>query len=274
MSRRRLLGLLGMGLVGGGVAVVSGELSEEEQGWYRRLVYSGVDDEVIWSILGVKYGQADHLLEPLWSTNTLGFARIVYPEDGGYRLDVLEAVFYTDLESGERLENWFSPYTLREIPVNVPAPVAVSSFHSHVGPSERKAPGGVHIRESIEPPTTIGGDTWVTIRKRIMVTDESSGNPVFFSTEHVDYRARTQDLRSASPRVPATMHLEIVSSWLPWMGMGNRRGGLYTRARGAKVHTLDDAPASSRRLLERHYPDIARDPFGYLSRALAAPEGP
>ena len=274
--------LLGLALLGGSPlrllardpAVEAGALSEEAQQSYLRLAWSGADDEVIWSILGVKYGQADHLLEPLWSTNTLGFSRIVYPEDGGYRLDVLEVVFYTDLKSGKRLENWFSPYTLREIPVIVPAPVAVSSFQSDVGSSERTAPGGVHIRESIEPPTTIGGDTWVTIRKRVVVTDEDSGKSVFFSTEYVDYRARTQDLRSASPRVPATLHLEIVSSWLPWMGMGERRGGLYTRARGAKFHTLDNAPASSRRLLERYYPDIARDPFGYLSRALAAAGDP
>lgn len=51
--------------------------------------------------------------------------------------------------------------------------------------------------------------------------------------------------------------------------MGERPGGLYTRARGTKLYTLDGLPVSSRQLLERHYPDIAGDPFGYISRSLA-----
>jgi len=52
------------------------------------------------------------------------------------------------------------------------------------------------------------------------------------------------------------------------MGMGDRPGGLYTRAKGTKQFALNDLPASSAQLLERHYAEIARDPFGYISRAL------
>ncbi|MCY3817508.1 MAG: DUF1838 family protein [Gammaproteobacteria bacterium] len=263
MSRRRLLGLIGMGLVGGGLAAASGVLSEEEQRWYRRLVYSGVDDEVIWSILGVKYGREGNSLTPLWNTNTIGFSRIRYPEQGGYRVDTLEVVFYTDLASGERLESWHNPYTAREVEVIVPAPVAVTAYHSEVGPSERTAPGGIRIAETIQPPHTIGGDTWVQIEKHVTVAPDRAEAPVFSSIEFVDYRGWTADLRSGAPRVDATLHLEIVSDWLPWMEMGGRSGGLYTRAKGTKLYTLDDLPASSRQLLKRHFPEIAEDPFGY-----------
>ena len=176
VSRRGFLLLLGLGLSGGGalrlLAAASGALSEEEQGWYRRLVYSGVDDEVIWSILGVKYGREGNSLTPLWNTNTIGFSRIRYPEEGGYRVDTMEVVFYTDLASGERLESWRNPYTAREVEVVVPAPVAVTSYHAEVGPSERTAPGGIRIAESVQPPRTIGGDTWVQVEKRVAVTPE------------------------------------------------------------------------------------------------------
>ena len=263
MSRRRLLWLVGMGLVGGGVAAASGGLSEEEQGWYRRLVYSGVDDEVIWSILGVKYGREGNSLTPLWNTNTVGFSRIRYPEQGGYRVDTMEVVFYTDLASGERLESWSNPYTSREVEVIVPVPVAVTSYHSAVEPSERTTPGGIRIAESIQPPRTIGGDTWVQVEKHVTVAPDPAEAPIFSSIEFVDYRGRTEDLRSSAPRVAATLQLEIVSDWLPWMEMGARAGGLYTRAKGTKLYTLDDLPASSRQLLKRHYPEIAEDPFGY-----------
>lgn len=252
-----------MGLLGGSAAAVSGALSDEEQGWYRRLVYSGLDDEVIWSILGVKYGREGNSLTPLWNTNTIGFSRIRYPEEGGYRVDTMEVVFYTDLVSGERLESWRNPYTAREIEVIVPAPVAVTSYHADVGASDRTAPGGIRIAESIQPPRTIGGDTWVQVEKRVAVAPDPAEAPIFCSIEFVDYRGRTEDLRSGEPRVDATLHLEIVSDWLPWMEMGGRAGGLYTRAKGTKLNNLDDLPASSLELLNRHYPEIAEDPFGY-----------
>ncbi|MDE0455436.1 MAG: DUF1838 family protein [Gammaproteobacteria bacterium] len=252
-----------MGLLGGSVAAASVGLSEEEQGWYRRLVYSGVDDEVIWSILGVKYGREGNSLTPLWNTNTIGFSRIRYPEQGGYRVDALEVVFYTDLLSGERLDSWLNPFTAREVEAIVPAPVAVTSYHAEVGPSERTAPGGIRIAESIEPPRTIGGDTWVQVEKRVAVTPDPAEAPAFSSIEFIDYRGRTTDLRSGAPRVAATLQLEIVSDWLPWMEMGGRSGGLYTRAKGTKLYTLDDLPVSSRQLLKRHFPAIAEDPFGY-----------
>lgn len=257
-----------MGLVGGSALAVSGGLSQEEQGWYRRLVYSGVDDEVIWSILGVKYGREGNSLTPLWNTNTIGFSRIRYPEQGGYRVDTMEVVFYTDLVSGVRLESWRNPYTAREVEVVVPAPVAVTSYHSEVGPSERTAPGGIRIAESVQPPRTIGGDTWVQIEKRVTVAPDPAEAPIFSSIEFVDYRGRTEDLRSEAPRVEATLQLEIVSDWLPWMEMGGRAGGLYTRAKGTKLFALNDLPASLAQLLERHFPEIADDPFGYIGRAL------
>ena len=256
-------GSWGWGLWAAVVAAVSGALTEEEQRWYRRLVYSGVDDEVIWSILGVKYGREGNSLTPLWNTNTIGFSRIRYPEQGGYRVDTMEVVFYTDLASGERLESWRNPYTAREVEVIVPAPVAVTSYHSEVGPSERTAPGGIRIAESVQPPRTIGGDTWVQVEKHVTVAPDQAEPPVFSSIEFVDYRGRTEDFHSTAPRVDATLHLEIVSDWLPWMEMGGRSGGLYTRAKGTKLYTLDDLPASSRQLLKRHFPEIAEDPFGY-----------
>ena len=255
-----------MGLVGGSALAVSGGLSQEEQGWYRRLVYSGVDDEVIWSILGVKYGREGNSLTPLWNTNTIGFSRIRYTEQGGYRTDTMEVVFYTDLVSGERLESWRNPYTSREVEVIVPAPVAVTSYHADVGPSERTAPGGIRIAESVQPPRTIGGDTWVQVEKRVAVAPDQAKAPVFNSIEFVDYRGRTEDLRSSSPRVAATLQLEIVSDWLPWMEMDGRSGGLYTRARGTKLYALENVPAASLELLKRYYPAIARDPFGRIGR--------
>ena len=278
MSRRRLISLAGLGFVAlsplrplaGQLLAASGVLSAEEQRSYLRLVYSGADDEVIWSILGVKYGRPGNELTPLWNTNTLGFSRISYPEEGGYRVDTLEVVFYTDLVSGKRLETWHNPYTLREDRVIVPAPVAVTSYHSEVGPSERTSAGGIRIAESVRPPRAIGGDTWVQVEKRIAVRPDQAPAPVFSSIEFVEYRARTEELRSSAPRVHSTLHLEIVSDWLPWMNMGEHTGGLYTRARGAKLLALGDVPASSLELLERHYPEIARNPFGYISRALAA----
>lgn len=276
VSRRRVLSLIGLGLLGAAALrlhpasaeAASGALSGQAQRSYVRLVYSGVEDQVIWSILGVKYGRLGNELAELWNTNTVGFSRISYPGDGGYRVDTMEVVFYTELISGERLDSWFNPYTSREVEVIVPAPVAVTSFHSEVGPSERTAPGGIRIAESVHPPHTIGGETWVQVEKRVAVTPDQASAPVFSSTEFIDYRGRTDDLDSDAPRVAATLHLEIVSDWLPWMEMGDRPGGLYTRARGTKLYALDDLPASSRQLLERHFPEIARDPFGYMSRAL------
>ena len=59
------------------------------------------------------------------------------------------------------------------------------------------------------------------------------------------------------------MNLEIISQWLPWMGMEGQSGGLYTRASGSKLTTLADLPKTTALLLRTHFPEIAQNPFGF-----------
>ncbi|MEM1261403.1 MAG: DUF1838 family protein [Pseudomonadota bacterium] len=238
------------------------ELPSDQQRWFRQLAFADTDSDVVWSILGTKFGRVDNTLTPLWHTDTAVFTRIMHTQAGGFWLQNLEVVFYTDLQSGEHLSTWRNVYRGRDVQVFLPAPRPVTTYYSQVGVRQGHGSGNVSIAERFLPTTVIGDSVSLRLEKRIEVAPNDFDSRGFNGTEFLSYYGRLSEFNeSEQASVAATLTLEIFSDWLPWMDMGGTRGGLYTRAGGSKLNALNELPKSTRQLLAEHYPDIAEDPF-------------
>ncbi|MEM7706394.1 MAG: DUF1838 family protein [Pseudomonadota bacterium] len=230
--------------------------------WRRKLLYAASDANVTWSILGRKFGLRGSQLTPLWETNTVAFSKIRYGAGGAYSVTTLEVVFYTELDSERRLENWLNPYKGTTRKVFLPDPQPVTSTCDAAAHCERTVPESLSITEQESDPYWLGNHLWAHSEKQIEVRATDAGRPVFSSTEFLSYQGKREDLEQEA--VPgASLNLEIISDWLPWMDMAEQEGGLYTRASGSKLRTPDDLPGSTLRLLQSHFPKIARNPFQF-----------
>ncbi len=263
LTRRALLSLPAAALAGcvahtGAIPRASKALDDPT--WRRRLVYANRDAEVMWSILGRKYGMRDTRLTPLWDTNTVAFSKIRYLEGGAYEVRTLEVVFYTELTSGKRLTSWLNPYSGVTRKVFLPDPTPVTMRCDAASHCERNVPKTLQITETESDPFLLGDSLWAHSEKRIVVRTNDTDPPVFTSTEFLSYQGNLRELERESI-ADATLNLEIISEWLPWMGMAGQSGGLYTRASGSKLQELDDLPRSTINLLQTHFPAIARNPF-------------
>ena len=53
-----------------------------------------------------------------------------------------------------------------------------------------------------------------------------------------------------------------ISSWLPWMEMNGREGGLYFNAQGAKLNSWDELPQLMKDQIAANYPEYTNAPDG------------
>jgi hypothetical protein len=67
-------------------------------------------------------------------------------------------------------------------------------------------------------------------------------------------------LKSTATNVPATFAYSALSSWRPWMQMGDVKGHTAENGHGAKVDSLDRIPALLRELIAARDLDVIADP--------------
>ncbi|MEM1091395.1 MAG: hypothetical protein AAGI67_13500, partial [Pseudomonadota bacterium] len=180
-TRRALLGaaaamvsgcVMRRGPVGQGLKLAaesSPPFEASDPSWRRKLLYAAEDADIIWSILGRKFGLRENQLTPLWETNTVAFSKIRYGARGAYSVTTLEVVFYTELGSHRRLQNWLNPYTGTTRKVFLPDPQPVTSACDAASHCERNVPESLSIAEVESEPYWLGDHLWAHSEKRIEV---------------------------------------------------------------------------------------------------------
>ena len=205
-------------------ARTQGDLDESRQkvGWFKGYV------------MGVRPGEA---IRDLFGFAGFGVSRLQQNEDGSIAKILREVGYYTDLRSGEVLEEWENPYTGETVPV---APVANDPFNYVIskhfpeppefgGLNEAKPPRvpfilpwmqrglrlDMEIHIHLYYPNALDPAKWVR---------ESSGPMVrvseFFAF-HLD-GAQMQDAQMTT--LPYHGVWNRVTPWLPWMLMGQAGG--------------------------------------------------
>lgn len=206
------------------------------------------------------YGQMPHEpARPLFSMNNLIVGYWRPGDDDSYHLKHYEVGYYAGFDTDDAIETWTNPYTEKEIEL----------FPFVLGPINRQYKTDTVVAPGLAPlPLTshVMGDRFFVATQsisripNIMQPDEwperSSGENVNWSS-FMTYSAPVAEV--ADPQrthVGAHIQLQNFVSWQPWMFMGQRPGGLMSRAFGTHIDDFDQLPATVRAGFEKQTPDI------------------
>ena len=219
----------------------------------------------------------------------LGTTRLL-PLEGehGYRRVLREVVFYTDLETGEVLEEMENPFTGEKVRV---VPVANDPFNRIIRETELSRPsfGGLNTNEKLEAkpfilnwklfpndrlmmerhinlyyPNALDPKKWIR---------ESAG-PMNQVTETYVYNMSLADLQNPElTTLDTTTVWGRHTPWLPWMLMGQAPGHCLYNVMAASLHSLEEAP--DQRIIEyiaKHYPKYLDAPTEWEEPSLSSLE--
>lgn len=229
-----------------------------------------------------RYAVVDNEAHPLCRVLAASLQSYQKLSDTLYEATVLEIAHYVDLASGE---------LLRE--VRIPGSDGVASVPTYrFGPSKVRfavrldenepfyadkegadagkfAPAGnVHMMRSITRPQHDGVN--------LFVRHEEVGrvHPARANVKPVAYREwtiwRGPSAIAQDPRAtysPCEHSYTAMTSWRPWMRMGDTPGHTLDTGRGAKTQRLEELPRDFLELTHRVHPDVLDDPEKALRKA-------
>jgi hypothetical protein len=236
----------------------------------RKLLFSTVDEPLIWWIRGPKYGSINGEITPLWRLNVVLFKDVEHQEDGRFDVRSMEIVYKTDIETDELLSEWRNPYN-GEVYEEVPLIMGpVTRGFTSTGPVSQSALPGAEIQRKTKlgPAEIAGDDVWLMTDAQVLVDRE--GQSTFRANDLSTYHGSVSDILNPNlTSAPGTMTVHIIQSWHPWMNMGDQPGTLVTRISGAKCFDIDDMHPRLRTMVRDIHPDIAKD---FVARLRQPPE--
>lgn len=229
-----------------------------------------------------RYGVVDAEITPLFGIVTGTFGRHRVLDDGSILDTHFELAFYTDLHSGEVLKTLTMPYTGKtvEVPRLLLGPDQSKTrpvFHEVVearSTEERTASevavrpvGSSRLERWLGPVTVKNDKVWITQAASAALTPADPKAAKVVYNESVTSQAAYADVVNPDlASIPATVSYTGITSWRPWMQMGDHPGHTTSAGIGGKVFELGDLPDDYRAMAERFYPEALADPGGVLDR--------
>ncbi len=84
---------------------------------HSKLLYALDDRPIFWWKRGTKYGVIEGEAKPMWNMWVFFVQRVTAHRAESFDVASLEAIYLTDLETGELLETWHNFYTGETLPV-------------------------------------------------------------------------------------------------------------------------------------------------------------
>ncbi len=199
-----------------------------------------------------------------------------------YEATTLEVAYYLDLKTGEILEKFRFPGAAEAVPVPLyrtgPAKIR---FAAEIDEWEENIPAAkgaastsfaprssVHLQRSIGVPTFNNGSLYMRSNEYGRVYPDRAAPPTIFYREWMIWRAAERDaLNGTAPSIPADFMYSALSSWRPWMKMGEIKGHTAENGRGGKVAGPEAFPKALQSLINARDPDILNDPEGVLGQS-------
>ena len=232
---------------------------------YRRIQCSVNDGEVVvywWlgNVFARVPGEPDRKIFRVEGMNIRHCGTVEDPVKGtGFRLVTRELLFYMDPESGEILRQWENPWTgetnqvlhVANDPVNQPAVFAVGR-------------GGGPFQLPFE---FRGDHWWVTSAVPLFYKNPLGGDyqeyvgGTYHATEMFNFMGdvaslTNDDINTADVGVGWVR----LSSWLPWMEMGDRPGILYFHTAGRKLASYKEISEAMKAEIAKNYPLYTQPP--------------
>lgn len=237
----------------------------EKVGWFRGTV-SGVRD--------------NEAVRPLFMIEGFSVVRSRRQEDGSWRRLLREIGFYRDLRTGEILKTWRNPYTNEDVRV---VPIANDPFNYNIGAFWPDPPsyGGLNTAKPPRRPLlldwTDGPDGALILSADINLyypaalqpdkwPRESAGRYNRVS-EFFNYVVKRRDVENpAVTSLPMVGSWSRITSWLPWMLMGQAPGSIsyacVIATRGGGVGDLPPDLAAAARALDPKWLHAPTEDYG------------
>lgn len=227
---------------------------------------------------GRRFAFSEGRVEPLCGMLAATFSRLHQVSEDEFEFVVLEVSIYTDLDSGELLRSVKMPFTGRQVdvPVHRFGPQRIR-FAVDLDESEYFEPapgtnqgefataGTVAMSKSIASEGVRDGDLYLRHEEYGRRYPGTSDRPSMFYRESTLWSAPLQAVMdSARQSVASTVAYSAMTSWRPWMQMGDIPGNTFSNGYGGRAASVDDLPQDYRALLRATHPDVLEDPESLL----------
>lgn len=221
--------------------------------WYRGNMFAKRTDDVAERILKIE---------------GFSFNRLARRDDGQFDQVMAEAGFFIDPETDEIADEWVNPLNgLTCQPGHYKSNQTIVVGPEGVSGSEAAAVP-VQFTGTVEAQSH-GGRVWTTENMVTKLPNPRSeaadplgySGPVITLTSLASFTGQLADLNNQDlDFMPATLHFQNISPWMPWMKMGQEPGLTTWQLLGTKVQSPDDMPDRLRRRLDGDYPGWLDDP--------------
>ena len=230
----------------------------------RRIQCSAKDGEVVvYGWTGAAFsrvpGEADRRLFRLEGMNIRQCGPLANASsDAEFRIITREIMLYLDPQTGEILRRWDNPWTGKTVEVIHVSNDPVNQTWTATGR------GGRPLRL----PFVIQGGQWsLNMTIPLFYTNPLGGEyqeyvgGTYHATEMFNFFGRTDELDDPEmDSVPVAVGWVRLSSWLPWMEMGDRAGLMYFHTAGRKLDSFDQLSEQMRAEIKRNYPEYVSPP--------------
>lgn len=264
----RAAAVLGLASLGSGAAVAADALGldgpEAALTAMRKIQCSTADGvPVTYGWEGRVYsrvpGEPDRQLFKVEGMNIRQCGPLSAEEGGpGFKLVTREILLYLDPETGEVLNQWENPWTGQTVDVIQVTNDPVNQRFSRIGR------GG---REFALPFVVQGNQWWLTSTVPLFYTNVLGGEyqqyvgGTYHVTEMFNFFGDVDEITDPDVEsIPARVGWVRISSWLPWMEMGDRAGLLYFHTAGRKLDSFDDLSERMKQQIATNFPEYASPP--------------
>ena len=176
----------------------------------------------------------------------------------GFNLVSREILLYKDPITGEVLRDWQNPWTGKTVEV----------IHVSNDPVNGKFTDKDRNGQPLALPFSVRGDQWwLTLTIPLFYKNPLGGDfqpyvcGMYQATEMFNYFGNLSALQDASvDSVNTLVGWARMSSWLPWMEMGDRAGFIYFHTAGQKLKSFDDLSDTMKAEIAANYPAYTAPP--------------
>lgn len=195
----------------------------------------------------------------LFGTEALTISR-VERTDYGFAWYNREALFYTDAETGEVIDEWYNPFIERTVPVFHLRNPYVNSPYRVEGEN-----GPWHYNYHANGDDVIFYRDLMFFGPNPMDREEYPayvGSDYYQGAGLYNFACRRPDLDNPElTSIPCVSTWSSMRQWFPWMEMGQWEGGMVASTRGRKLmNGKSEIPAKFRDYLEKNDPEYLKAP--------------
>ena len=208
-------------------------------------------------------------LIPLLAVEGIGLTRAQRLDNGSYRIFNRELVFYKDLATGQFVDHWDNPLNNESCEVFHMRNMTVNA---EMAPITKMEMEGTMIEYPFLPPWEFMGDTAMsTFEIHASVPSElqpdewprESPGPLTRVSEMFMRYCKIEDLANEGlTSIPYVGTWTRLSSWFPWMLMGQQEGHLFFRCAMTKYGQIEDLPRAFLDKAEKEFPEYLVPPAG------------